>query len=111
MVPPLSNAPEPPSGLTRKQAEILAREQRILRLARPMVSDCGLAGISMDAIAKEMDYAKGTIYNHFSCKEEILLALAIEANSKRLELFQAATDRQESSRREDRLRVDQEAAR
>ncbi|MEO1616110.1 MAG: TetR/AcrR family transcriptional regulator [Planctomycetota bacterium] len=98
MVPRLSNAPELPSGLTRKQAEILAREQRILQLARPMVTDGGLAGISMDAIAKEMDYAKGTIYNHFSCKEEILLALAIEANSKRLELFQAAADRQEDSR-------------
>lgn len=78
--------------------EIRRRERKILHLARPMVAEGGLAGISMEAIAKEMEYAKGTIYNHFSCKEEILLALAIAANEKRLELFQAATERQESTR-------------
>ena len=88
---------EPPA-LSRKQLEIQQREQKILQLARPMVATGGLAGISMDAIAKEMDYAKGTIYNHFSCKEEILLALAIAANEKRLELFEAAVDRSETSR-------------
>ncbi len=84
--------------LTRKQTEIRDRERRILQLARPMVARCGLAGLSMDAIAKAMDYAKGTIYNHFACKEEILLALAIQANEKRLELFTAAAEQQSASR-------------
>ncbi len=84
--------------LSRKQTEIRDRERRILQLARPMVARNGLAGLSMDAIAREMDYAKGTIYNHFACKEEILLALAIQANAKRLEMFSAAAEGQSASR-------------
>ena len=57
--------------MTPKQAEVRARESRILQLARPMVARPmvarrGLAGLSMDAIAKTMAYAKGTIYNHFA---------------------------------------------
>ena len=84
--------------LTRKQAEIRTREARILELARPMVARQGLAGLSMEAIANEMEYAKGTIYNHFSCKEEILLALAIQASETRCRLFQIAADRDGGSR-------------
>lgn len=84
--------------LTPKQAEIRSRESRILQLARPMVAEQGLAGLSMEAIAKQMAYAKGTIYNHFACKEEILLALAIQANEKRLELFMVATEKFAGSR-------------
>lgn len=84
--------------LSPKQAEIQSRESRILELALPMVASAGLSGLSMEAIAREMSYAKGTIYNHFSCKEEILLALAIQANEKRLELFEAAAASQELSR-------------
>ena len=80
-------------SLTRKQAEIQKREARILRLALPMVVDGGLTGLSMDAIASEMEYAKGTIYNHFSCKEDILLALAIRATETRLRLFRLAAER------------------
>lgn len=80
--------------LSPKQAEIQSRESRILDLALPLVARDGLAGLSMEAIAKQMAYAKGTIYNHFACKEEILLALAIKANEKRLELFKVATETQ-----------------
>ncbi|MEL6110493.1 MAG: TetR/AcrR family transcriptional regulator [Planctomycetota bacterium] len=87
--------------LTRKQAEIRTREARILTLALPMVAHGGLAGLSMDAIASQMAYAKGTIYNHFSCKEDILLALAIRATETRLELFNFAADR--SGRARDKM--------
>lgn len=84
--------------LSPKQAEIQSREARILELALPMVAQGGLSGLSMEAIAKQMSYAKGTIYNHFSCKEEILLALAIQANEKRLELFEVAAASQTLAR-------------
>ncbi|MEO1529662.1 MAG: TetR/AcrR family transcriptional regulator [Planctomycetota bacterium] len=80
-------------SLTRKQVEIQTREARILQLALPMVARGGLAGLSMDAIASEMEYAKGTIYNHFSCKEDVLLALAIRATETRLQLFNLAVTR------------------
>jgi len=76
--------------LTRKQRERFDREQRILEVARPMLLAGGYHGLNMDRIAAELEYAKGTIYNHFACKEEILIALALQTQEKRMGLFQRA---------------------
>ena len=78
------------STLTRKQREIREREDRILDLARDKLAAGGYLGLNMDAIAAELEYSKGTIYNHFSCKEEIILALAVQTTEKRTEMFQRA---------------------
>ena len=74
--------------LSPKKREILERENRILEVARPIVVREGYNGINMDRIAELVNYSKGTIYNHFSCKEEIIIALAIQSATKRTELFQ-----------------------
>jgi len=76
--------------LTPKKREIAEREAKILAVARPMVVREGYHGLNMDRIAEKVNYSKGTIYNHFSCKEEIVIALAIEGAAKRVELFQQA---------------------
>lgn len=76
--------------LTPKQLEILNREVRILDLAREKLAEAGYLGLNMDLIAAELEYSKGTIYNHFACKEEIILALAIETMEKRTDMFQRA---------------------
>ena len=76
--------------LTRKQREILEREQRVLALARKMLLSDGYHGLSMDRIAEGLEYSKGTIYNHFSCKEEILLALMEQTAEQRRSLFARA---------------------
>lgn len=55
-----------------------------------MVISQGYHGISMDRIAEQLEYSKGTIYNHFSCKEEIIIALAIETMETRLAMFERA---------------------
>jgi len=78
--------------LTPKQQEIQQREARILAVARPIVVHEGYHGLSMDRIAEELEYSKGTIYNHFSCKEEIIIALAIENMTKRIDLFRQAAE-------------------
>jgi hypothetical protein len=44
----------------------------------------------MDRIAEALEYSKGTMYLHFSCKEEVLLALANEALVVRLDMFRRA---------------------
>lgn len=77
--------------VTRKQRERQEREAKILELARGMLRDVGYLGLSMDRIATQMEYSKGTIYQHFQNKEEIILALANEALEKRLEMFQRAS--------------------
>lgn len=75
--------------LSKKQA-ILQREQQILKLAREMVVKSGYHGLSLDALSSELGVSRGTIYNHFTCKEEILLALVIETMDRRREMFQLA---------------------
>ncbi|WP_417737639.1 TetR/AcrR family transcriptional regulator [Rosistilla oblonga] len=77
-------------SLTPKQQQIRQRESRILDLARPMIASGGISVLSMDAIAAELKTAKGTVYNHFPNKEEIVLALAIQAVECRLSLFNRA---------------------
>jgi AcrR family transcriptional regulator len=73
--------------LTRKQREIQGREGRILEVARSMIVHDGYHGLSMDRIAEALEYSKGTIYQHFSCKEEILMALVNQTMERRLDLF------------------------
>lgn len=76
---------------SRKQREIQEREAQILKLARPILLREGYQALSMDRLATLMEYAKGTLYNHFPNKEEIVLALAIESMELRLRMFEAAS--------------------
>jgi AcrR family transcriptional regulator len=84
--------------LTRKQREIEQRTAEILRVARPILVAEGFAGLSMDRVASQMEYAKGTIYNHFPNKEEIVLALAAESMELRRNLFEQSAFVSGSSR-------------
>ena len=75
---------------TPKKKAISERQDRILELARRMVLTAGYHGLSLDSLASELGVSRGTIYNHFKCKEEIILALVIETMNKRLAMFQRA---------------------
>ncbi len=75
---------------TRKQREIKEREARILKLARPILLREGYQALSMDRLAVEMEYAKGTLYNHFPNKEDIVLALAVESIDLRMRMMESA---------------------
>jgi len=61
-----------------------------LAVAREQVLESGYLGLNMDRIAAQIEYSKGTIYQHFRNKEEILLALANDALETRLRMFAAA---------------------
>ncbi len=76
--------------LTRKQREIAAREELILTTAAQMLVERGYLGVTMDRIAAATEYSKGTIYQHFPNKEEIVAALAIESSTRRVALFERA---------------------
>jgi len=77
--------------LTRKQREIQQRSREILRVAKPILLHEGFHALTMDRVAASMQYAKGTIYNHFPNKEEIVLALAHNAMQLRQRLFALAS--------------------
>lgn len=84
--------------LSRKQREIAQREEQILDVARKMLAEGGYLGLGMDRIAAAMEYSKGTIYQHFSCKEEVIIALANQAQEKRVGMFQRAAQFRGGSR-------------
>lgn len=84
--------------LTPKQSEIRLRGSRILDCAYPMVRAGGLNAVSMEAIAQAMKCTRGTIYNHFPNKEDILLAMATRSVQRRMQLFHFATGLGENSR-------------
>jgi AcrR family transcriptional regulator len=84
--------------LTRKQREIEKRASEILRVARPILVSEGYQALSMDRVAAQMEYAKGTIYNHFPNKEEIVVALAVQSMELRRKLFEKASSVNGSSR-------------
>lgn len=78
------------STLSPKKQAMKERELRILELARSMVLTGGYHGLGLDSLASELGVSRGTIYNHFKCKEEIILALLIETMDRRREMFQRA---------------------
>jgi AcrR family transcriptional regulator len=76
--------------ISRKQREIREREELILDVARRMLIERGYLGVTMDRIAQEIEYSKGTVYQHFSSKEDLLVALAGETTRVRADLFSRA---------------------
>ncbi|MCP3674924.1 MAG: TetR/AcrR family transcriptional regulator [Gammaproteobacteria bacterium] len=64
--------------ISRKQREINQRHKLILDKSRQLFIEHGYHSVTMDMIAKEMEYSKGTIYQHFNCKECIITTLCIQ---------------------------------
>jgi len=73
---------------TRKERQFRERTDLILRVARSILLDRGYLGLTMDRIASATEYSKGTIYQHFPNKEEIVAALAVQTAEKRVALFE-----------------------
>jgi len=83
---------------TRKEREYMEREQLILDTARNLLATDGYQVFSMERIASEIEYSKGTIYNHFKSKEDILSALCCDSLIALSELFKHAKAFDGSSR-------------
>jgi len=75
---------------TRKERQLLQREELILDITRQILLDRGYHGLTMDRVAEAVEYSKGTIYQHFACKEEVLTELAIRVMEKRNGLLEKA---------------------
>src|SRR5277367_6090373 len=78
------------STLTRKQREVHQRELMLLDVARKMLVEDGYAGLKLDRLAEATEYSKGTVYQHFSTKEDLVTALALQTMERRTLLFARA---------------------
>lgn len=79
-----------PDKMTRKQRELFEREQLILDTAQLILQHEGLKSLTMDRVAAEIEYSKGTVYNHFSSKEEIISGISCRCVKNLIELFTRA---------------------
>lgn len=84
--------------VSAKQREIRERELTILDLAQSMLLERGYLGLSMDRIAEEVGVSKGTVYQHFASKEDLLAAVAVRSAHTRAELFERAATFRGTSR-------------
>lgn len=84
---------------TRKQKDFEERNQLILDVGRRMLIEKGYLGLNMERIAEDIGYSKGTVYNHFCCKEDLVGGLMIETLVKIREMIIRAV-RIEGSTRE-----------
>jgi AcrR family transcriptional regulator len=76
--------------LSPKQQSIRERELEILAAGRRALIEGGYLGLTMDRIAVEVGTSKGTVYQHFGCKEDLIAAITIENTMRRAELFEQA---------------------
>ncbi|MBE8167847.1 MAG: TetR/AcrR family transcriptional regulator [Shewanella sp.] len=62
---------------SRKQRELARREQDILAAALSLFEGPEWQRVTVEHIAKQAEIGKGTVYKHFSCKEEIYAGIAL----------------------------------
>ncbi|WP_306521973.1 TetR/AcrR family transcriptional regulator [Rheinheimera sp.] len=65
----------------------LLREQQLLQLAQNILQQDGFAGLTMDRLTAASEVSKGTIYNHFCSKEDLITALSVDSLQRQLLLF------------------------
>ena len=85
-------------GLSKSEQKKVNREEELVDLAVVIINEQGFAGLSLEKLTAKSCYSKGTIYNHFSSKEDCLSALCIRAISSILDLFKRALTFDGSSR-------------
>lgn len=71
-----------------RQAQFRAREALIFQVAEQLLLENGEAGMTLDALAAELDLAKGTLYKHFQSKDELYMLLIIRNERMLLEMLQ-----------------------
>jgi AcrR family transcriptional regulator len=71
-----------------RQAQFRAREALIFQVAEQLLLENGESGMTLDALAAELDLAKGTLYKHFQSKDELYMLLIIRNERMLLEMVQ-----------------------
>lgn len=76
-------------GLSRKQVEFAKREQEILKAAISLFENPHWETVTVEQISKKAEIGKGTVYKHFTCKEEIYAQISISFLRRMLASYEA----------------------
>lgn len=63
---------------SRKDRAFRQREQELIATAIDLFAQSGIEKVTVADIAKATDIGKGTVYKHFSCKDELFARIAID---------------------------------
>jgi AcrR family transcriptional regulator len=73
--------------VSRRRKILQERDIAILGAAEEILLSDGYYGLTMEAVASKSKVSKGTVYLHFGCKEDVVLALANRAVRQRNDLI------------------------
>ncbi|UXY17138.1 TetR/AcrR family transcriptional regulator [Chitiniphilus purpureus] len=76
----------------RKQRELAQRDDMLLDQAQELLEESGFSNLTLDKLAARTEFSKGTIYNHFSSKEDLLTALCIRGLQIQLAMYLKAVE-------------------
>lgn len=69
------------------------REESILRHFQQMIEERGFFDLKVSELATRANISVGTLYSHFPCKEDLLLALSFQSKVSRAEFVRSAVER------------------
>lgn len=72
--------------MTNRQQQFKNREESILCVAEQLLLESGEGDITLDSLAEQLDLAKGTLYKHFSSKDELFLRIIIRHEQQLFDL-------------------------
>jgi AcrR family transcriptional regulator len=81
---------KPDEKLTRRERERLARRAEIIAAARKVFAAKGYDGATLDEIAAEAEFAKGTLYGYFDGKRDLFLTMVEEGFDEVADVFAGA---------------------
>lgn len=71
-----------PPPLRGKERELLERDERVISLAQRIFLDEGYHAVTIERIARMLGFSRGTLYQRFHAKEELMLELAIRCRKQ-----------------------------
>ena len=82
--------------LTRKERDRLLRENDFLDAAERLFAESGYDSTSMEDIAREAEYATGTVYRYFSSKETLYNRILLRKGSALFEAVKQSLEEEKS---------------
>jgi AcrR family transcriptional regulator len=79
--------------MNRRERQVQGRRQDILNAALILFENRGYSETSMEEIAASADVARGTLYNHFESKADVLLALTGQISQEWLSTSSEAVEK------------------
>lgn len=73
--------------VSNRKQQFELREQRILQTAELLLLESGEGDLTLDSLALTLDLAKGTLYKHFSSKDELLMRILIDYEKRKLDMI------------------------